>query len=132
VETIDKLSWVYIQNRKVLFVRSRGKDLFYHPGGKREKGETDEQTLIREVNEELSVDLIPETIQYLETFTAQADGKPNGVMVKVTYYAADFRGRLQPSAEIEEMAWFTSQDMNKTSATGKLFLAWLKERILII
>lgn len=131
METIDKLAWAYMKDRKVLFVRSRGKDAFYNPGGKREPGETDAQSLVREIKEELSVDLIPETIKYLETFKAQAHGKPEGVMVEIKYYEADFKGELQPGAEIEEIAWLTSKDMDKTSATGQLSLAWLKKQELI-
>lgn len=129
--TIDKLAWVYIQDRKALFVRSKGKDAFYNPGGKREPGETDERALIREIKEELNVDLAPASIKYLETFTAQAHGKPEGVIVEIKYYAADFAGELTPSAEIEEIGWLTSEDMNKTSATGKLSLEWLKRQDLI-
>lgn len=131
MQTIDKLSWVYIKDRKALFVRSKGKDAFYNPGGKREKGETDEQALIREVKEELAVDLVPTSLKYLHTLTAQAHGKPKGVMVEVKYYSAEFKGTLQPSAEIEEIGWLTNKDGNKTSATGQLSLEWLKKQGLI-
>ncbi|MGS0730286.1 NUDIX hydrolase, partial [Shewanella sp. 0m-11] len=71
------------------------------PGGKREAGESDEQALVREIKEELSVELKPSTIEYMNTFTAQADGKAEGVSVKLTCYFADFSGELQPDAEIE-------------------------------
>ena len=75
MKEIDKLAWIHIVDRKVLITRSEGKDTYYIPGGKREEGETDQQALIREIKEELSVDLIPEEIEYVETFTAQAHGK---------------------------------------------------------
>jgi 8-oxo-dGTP pyrophosphatase MutT (NUDIX family) len=39
--------------REILSTKSKGK--YYIPGGKRENGESDEQTLIREIAEELSV-----------------------------------------------------------------------------
>lgn len=131
MDTIDKLAWVYIKDRKALFVRSKGKDAFYNPGGKREAGESDEQALTREIKEELNVDLVPGTIKYLETFKAQAHGKPEGVMVEIKYYGADFTGELKPGAEIEEIGWLTSADGPKTSATGQLSLAWLKKQGLI-
>lgn len=60
---IDKIAWIYIQNRKILSTRSKGKDTFYLPGGKRETGESDVQTLTREIQEELSVDLLPESLE---------------------------------------------------------------------
>ena len=128
---IDKLAWVYIKDKKVLYVRSKGKDTFYNPGGKREQGESDTQALIREIKEELEVELIPETIKYLETFKAQAHGKPEGVFVEIKCYIGDYEGILKPSAEIEELAWFSSLDMERTSPTGKLALIWLKDQNLI-
>ncbi|MDP8040074.1 MULTISPECIES: NUDIX hydrolase [Pasteurellaceae] len=65
---IDKLAWLYIQNNQVLMARSKGKEKFYLPGGKREQGEDDNTALIQEIKEELCVDLLPNTIQYAGTF----------------------------------------------------------------
>ncbi|MFA0122432.1 NUDIX hydrolase, partial [Vibrio sp. 10N.261.48.A2] len=42
-KVIDKLAWIFIKDGKLLMVRSKGKELFYLPGGKREAGESDEQ-----------------------------------------------------------------------------------------
>ncbi|MEN0678887.1 NUDIX domain-containing protein [Plesiomonas shigelloides] len=93
---IDKLAWILIRDGKLLTVRSKGKSLFYLPGGKREAGESDEQALLREIKEELDVDLIPETIKYIGTFEAQADGKSEGVTVKLSCYLSDYSGHLHP------------------------------------
>jgi len=131
VNPIDKIAWILIQNRKVLYVRTVSKELFYNAGGKREGSETDKQALIREIKEELNVDLVPESIEYLETFSAQAAGKPEGVMVEIKCYQARYHGLLTPVGEIEELAWFTSDDMERTSITGQLTLAYLKEHNLI-
>lgn len=128
MDTIDKLAWLHIQERKVLFVRSKGKDTFYVPGGKRELEETDQQALIREVKEELDVEVVPETITYVHTFKAQAHGKPEGVMVQITYYKADFNRTLNPTSEIEELGWLTSKDMDMTPIAGQLILQWLQEQ----
>ncbi|WP_438872307.1 NUDIX hydrolase [Paractinoplanes rishiriensis] len=54
---IDKVAWIRIDGGRILSTRSRGRCLYYLPGGKREKGEDDLQTLAREIREELSVDL---------------------------------------------------------------------------
>ena len=45
-KVIDKLAWIFIEDGKLLMVRSKGKELFYLPGGKREAGESDEQALV--------------------------------------------------------------------------------------
>ena len=51
-KVIDKLVWVLIKDGKLLAVRSKGKELFYLPGGKREIGESDVDALAREIQEE--------------------------------------------------------------------------------
>lgn len=119
---IDKIAWIYIQNGRVLGARSQGKELCYLPGGKREPGETDEETLIREIKEELSVDILPESISYVGTFEAQADGKSEGVVVKMTCYAAEFTGELRPDSEIAELVWLTSQDGDRVSRVSQIIL----------
>lgn len=126
--TIDKIAWVEVRDRKALYLRSKGNDVFYNPGGKREGSESDAGALIRELREELTVAVLPETIEYLATFSAQAHGKPEGTLVEIACYAARVEGNLSPAAEIEEMAWFTSADRERTTATGKLILDWLKEQ----
>lgn len=128
IMTIDKLSWILIKDKKVLFVRSRGVHAFYTPGGKRAEGESDVDALKREIKEELTVDLVPETLRYMHTFTAQAHGKPDGVLVEIKCYSGEYEGELKPSAEIEEIDWFGTKDKNRTSATGILILEWLKSQ----
>ena len=129
--TIAKVAWGYNKDRKTLVVYPKGKDVFLNPGGKREGSETDAEALIREVREELSVDLVSETIKYLGTFTAQAYGKPEGTMVAIKCYMAGFIGELKASAEIERFDWVTSRDSHKTSPTGELILSFLKAKNLI-
>lgn len=128
---IDKLAWLYIRNGKLLSARSKGKELFYLPGGKRESGESDEQALIREIQEEVSVDLIPSSIKYVETFKAQADGKDDGTMVQLTCYFADFEGELSPAAEIETIEFLGYEDKSSCSLASLYVMDWLKDQALI-
>ncbi|MBA4851959.1 NUDIX domain-containing protein [Emticicia sp. BO119] len=123
---IDKIAWLYIRDRKVLSTRSRGKDTLYFPGGKREAGESDEEALLREIKEELTVDLIPESLQFLGKFEAQAHGHPKGIMVIMTCYQANYRGELKTDSEIEELAWLTYADKDKSSAVDQLIFDHLK------
>lgn len=117
---IDKLAYIYIQDKKVLVTLSKGKDAWYIPGGKREAEESDQKALIREVKEELSIDLRPETIQLYGVFEAQAHGKPEGTIVRMTCYTADFTGELQASAEIEKIEFFGYDRKLETSAVDFL------------
>jgi ADP-ribose pyrophosphatase YjhB (NUDIX family) len=128
---IDKLAWIEIQDQKILGTLSKGKDVFYIPGGKREPGESDTQALVREVKEELDVDLKLASIQYLDTFEAQAHSHAEGVMVKMTCYTAEFTGQLKASAEIERFEWLDTSDMHRISTVDKIIFSWLKERNLI-
>lgn len=126
--TIDKLAWIHIKNNKLLVARSKNKTTYYIPGGKREPGESDQEALIREINEELLIDLLPETIQYAGTFEAQAHDKPAGTLVKMTCYYADYVGTLKANAEIEEITWFNYCDKDKTSVVTQIIMEWLKSK----
>lgn len=128
---IDKVAFIFVKGRKLLCTLSRSKDTFYIPGGKREQGESDEEALAREVKEELSVDIVPDSIKYYGTFRAQAHGKAEGVTVKMTCYVADFRGELTPAAEIEKLAWLTSADTGKVAPVDVLIMTDLKNKGLI-
>lgn len=124
---IDKIAWLHLHEGKALAARSRGQDRFYFPGGKREPGETDEQALLREIEEELTVRLRRDTLRYLGSFEAPAHGQPAGTLLRMRCYAAEYEGTLQPAAEIEEMAWLTYQDHPRVSAMAQQLFDWLRQ-----
>lgn len=128
---IDKLAFIELRDRKVLETKSRGKDTWYIPGGKRDAGESDEQALIREVKEELNVDIDPSTIVRYGVFEAQAHGKPEGTVVRMTCYQARYAGELTPSAEVEMMDWFDYSKKELTSPVDHLIFDDLKSKGLI-
>ena len=125
---IDKVAFLYLQDGKILSTRSRGKDKYYIPGGKREAGESDIETLVREVKEELSVDIIESSAKLYGVFEAQAHGKTEGVIVKMTCYTAEFAGELKADSEIAEIVWLTTADMEAVSPVDKLIFADLKQK----
>ncbi len=125
---IDKLAWIHLANQRILSTRSKGKEVYYIPGGKREQGESDQEALVREIKEELSVDLEETSIAYLGTFKAQADGHPKGVMVQMTCYTAAYTGTLKAASEIEEMRWLQNSDRDKIAAVDQLIFNYLNEK----
>lgn len=131
MKEIDKIAFIYLKDGKILSTLSKGKDTYYIPGGKRENGESDEETLIRECKEELTIDIKRNSIKYYGTFEAQAHGKSEGVLVKMTCYTADFDGNLEASSEIQEIRWLDYNDLNKISPVDKLIFADLYEKGLL-
>ena len=128
---IDKVAFLYLQDGKILSTRSKGKDKYYIPGGKREAGESDIETLVREVKEELSVDIIESSAKLYGVFEAQAHGKAEGVIVKMTCYTAEFTGELKVDSETVEIVWLTTADIETVSPVDKLIFADLKQKGLL-
>ena len=128
---IDKIAWLHLHAGQLLSTRSRGKDRYYIPGGKREAGETDAQTLLREIKEELTVDLDPASLAHAGTFEAPAHGHPTGILVRMTCYRATYTGVLRPAAEIEEVVWLTYRHRAEVSAVDQLIFDWLRAQGLL-
>jgi len=125
---IDKIAFIEIQNGQILSTRSKGKKKYYIPGGKREKGESDEQTLIREIAEELSVAVLPNTATYIGSFSAQSDGAEEGIRVLMTCYKAKYIGHLKANSEIEEIKWLNYSDLGIISEVDKKIFKFLHEK----
>jgi 8-oxo-dGTP pyrophosphatase MutT (NUDIX family) len=125
---VDKIALIEIQNGHILSTKSKGKTKYYIPGGKREKGESDEQTLIREIAEELSVAIIPNTAEYIGRFSAQSDGAKEGIRVLMTCYKAKYIGHLKANSEIEEIRWLNYSDLDIISEVDKKIFKFLHEK----
>jgi len=131
MQKIDKVAWLLPEQGQVLSTCSRGDERYYFPGGKREPGEMDVQTLVREIREELTVTILPDSLQFAGRFEAQAHGHAEGVLVTMTCYYASYTGTLQPAAEIVEVVWLTYQDRERVSPVDQLIFDWLLERGLL-
>jgi 8-oxo-dGTP pyrophosphatase MutT (NUDIX family) len=124
---IDTVAWVLVEHGRILCARPRGKDVFYVPGGKREGGESDLQALLREITEELTVTLLPDTVRHAGTYQASQSGDQAGpVVVRMACYTGDYRGTLAASSEIEELAWFCYADRPQVPPVDQLLFDDLK------
>jgi len=131
MKVIDKIAIIYVKDKKILATLSKGKDTYYLPGGKREGIETDEETLIRECKEELSINIIKDTIQYYDTFEAQAHGKAEGILVRMKCYTAEFEGKIKANSEIQEIRWLDYNDLDKISPVDKIIFKDLYDKGII-
>jgi 8-oxo-dGTP diphosphatase len=120
---IDTVAWVCLENGRILCARPRGRDTFYVPGGKREGSESDLQTLLREISEELTVVLQPETVAHVGTYEAD---QPDGATVRMSCYTGEYTGTLTASGEIDELAWFSYADRPWVPPVDRLLFDDLK------
>ncbi|MFQ6396815.1 NUDIX hydrolase [Nocardia sp. KC 131] len=117
--TLTSVAWLCVEKGRLLAVRTKGRDAFYLPGGKLEPGETLTGALVREVREEVGVELEAHRITPVVTITAPAHGRP-GTLVEMHCFAAPGHGRPAPAAEIAEMAWLGPVDHHLCApAVGK-------------
>ena len=101
---IDKVGAIILKSKKILVVRKHTKDNrleYILPGGKREKGETDEETLRRELKEELKVSLI--NYKYFNTFSDISVFE--NIPITVQVYYAEIEGEISPQNEIKDYIW---------------------------
>lgn len=102
---IDKIAYIFIKDRGVMFTWEIGKTAWIIPGGKREKRETDIEVLARELKEEFSVDLIRDTVKFLKIYEGQAHGHPDGTIVKIACYKCEYIGKIKLNPLIEKIKW---------------------------
>ncbi len=127
-EIIDTLAWIHLVDGSILCTRSHGKKIYYIPGGKREIGESDTQTIFREIKEELNVELNIPSLDFIGIFEGQADGHKPGILVRRTCYSGNYKGKLLPNMEIEEMVWLNYKDRNMVSEVDQLIFDFLKDK----
>lgn len=95
-----------LKGKKLLVVKKKGLDPFISPGGKPEPGETEEQTLRRELREELGVE-----VRRHEFFGAfRGKTIPEGAPLEVKAFFAEIAGEPKPQREIEGLAWIGRDD----------------------
>jgi 8-oxo-dGTP diphosphatase len=111
---IDKVGLALLREGKLLLARSRSDTVFQIPGGKVDAQDaSDLAALIREIDEELGVALIPDSAVFLGLFCAPAAGKKIR-MVNVKLYRAEVTGTPKPCSEIEELRWIDLSDNQVT------------------
>jgi 8-oxo-dGTP diphosphatase len=99
MKEIHKIIAIVIKDNKFLMVRKVGKDIWTNLGGKPEEAETEEQALVREIQEEIHCDAT--VIKKLGDFKAQAVF--DDAIVKLSAYLVNLNGEIKlDDPELEE------------------------------
>jgi 8-oxo-dGTP diphosphatase len=115
--------------RRVLVVRKQGTTRFMQPGGKPEPGETPSETLIRELHEELGLELAPADLEPLGVFVSAAANEPDHRVVADAFVVTIGAAEPVAQAELAELRWITPADaetlpLAPLSVEHLLPLAW--------
>ncbi|MGL4583434.1 MAG: NUDIX hydrolase [Flavobacterium sp.] len=102
------------KDNRLLTVRKTTSTYYMMAGGKIEEGESPEQTLIRELNEELNLTITSEDITLLGTHSTTAVNEPNTIVTAHIYHLIVSDTNLQPGAEIAEVKWLTKDTYQNT------------------
>ena len=102
---IYKAAGIINRDKKHLLERSKGKEYFIEPGGSIEKGETPKQALVRELKEEIDVEVQEEDLEEFGTFYADAAGQKHLRIRMDVFVVIKWVGEPTPSSEVEELAW---------------------------
>lgn len=97
---------VVINQNKLLLAYSGNKNAWYLPGGKIDKGETAQEALIREIEEELNLSLDTSRLRYYCHTTAPAYGEDKNIIMEQECYLYQLQEAIEPSHEIEAIKYF--------------------------
>ena len=91
---------------EALTVRKRGTSMFMFPGGKPEAGESPVEAGVREVREELGLDLSPADLMTVGEWHTDAANEPGHALHSHVFLrTVPLEGTPTPAAEIEELRW---------------------------
>jgi ADP-ribose pyrophosphatase YjhB (NUDIX family) len=111
-----KIAGIIIKDRRFLAVRKENKKEFIIPGGGHEVGETHENTLRRELKEELLVDLLHHSP--LGVFRDKAIWTNEPLLAHI--YFVEISGEPCPSSEIVEHRWLDKHFKQKGFEVGSI------------
>ncbi|SJN49145.1 Nudix hydrolase family protein PA3470 [Sphingobacterium faecium PCAi_F2.5] len=95
-------------NNRLLVVRKKNSAYYMMPGGKIEKGELSSQALVRELKEELDLNISLSELEYLGFHETEAVNEVDTI-VRGEIFKIELKAALDifPQAEIEEAIWLT-------------------------
>jgi 8-oxo-dGTP diphosphatase len=109
---LESVAWIWVRDGLLLAARSHHRDVFYLPGGKLEAGETYREALVREVEEEVGIELEPSSIAELFTINDVAHGLVN-TRLAMRCFRAMGAGEPEASREIAALEWIAADSIDR-------------------
>lgn len=107
------------KNNNLLVLKKRNKPSHYIlPGGKIDKGESPEEALIRELEEELSILIKKEQFSLFKIIETKAQFEND--TIKSHIFLVDYQGDFKINNEIEEYAWIDIKNHDEKELAGLL------------
>jgi 8-oxo-dGTP pyrophosphatase MutT (NUDIX family) len=89
-----------------------------------ETGETSEEAVIRELEEEVNIKVMPDALEFFGTFYAQAAGAEDKYLQMDVYLVKNWSGEPTPSSieeEIDAIAWVNTLTKPDSIHIGSIF-----------
>lgn len=126
---------VATKNNQLLLAYSNNKNAWYLPGGKVDKGESSHEALIREIREELNIDLQPDKIEEYKRISAPAYGEKAGLIMEQDTFRYNLTENIQPSHEIAAVKYFDlemyKQELAQVPGILKVFTLLKEDGIIL-
>ena len=116
------------EQQQLLLVRKKNTQFFMQVGGKLELDELPEQTMLREIKEEIGVDATIE--QFVGRFETRAANEADHLLVSYVYHVSiDQVPRID--AEIAEMKWVSLEPNQAFLAplTTEIVIPWVRQNL---
>ncbi|WP_162300562.1 NUDIX hydrolase [Anaerosacchariphilus polymeriproducens] len=129
--SIYKVGGIILNSKKLLVVRKKTLDNrseFIIPGGKSEKGENDEDTLKRELKEELNVNLLD--MNYFDSYSDIAVFE--NIPISMNVYTCDIDGSIIPMNEIKEYIWIDRNYEQNNIQLGSILSKYIVPKLIIL
>lgn len=120
LDAIQKAGAAIVQDGKVLVVRNKTQTSpeYFMAGGKMEGDETQRETLVRELMEELGVDI--KLMEYLGSYNDIDMLGAGPIVIHAYYVEIDEAKNIEPRGEIKEYAWVDKDFEEKGIPLGSI------------
>lgn len=116
IKFIRTVGLLVIKNDKLLLAYSNNKRAWYLPGGKIETDELPQQSLVREIWEELTLKIDVKLLKFYCHITVPAYGEEENLIMEQDCYLYELHENISPNNEIGAIKFFDSYSYEQEPA----------------